>query len=52
MSLGATPVIQVDTDERPVTMLLAQSGQPNVRMVTVAALEVHRCVLTSDLRQF
>ena len=38
-------VVVVDSDENPVTMLSAQSGGPNIRIVTVADVEVHRCVL-------
>jgi hypothetical protein len=38
-------VVEVPGGERPLTVIAAQSGEPNVRIVTVAGVEVHRCVL-------
>ena len=32
--------------ERPVVMLAAESGHPNLRIVSVAGVEVHRCVVS------
>jgi hypothetical protein len=37
--------VPVSGEERPVVMLAAESGQPNIRIVSVAGIEVHRCVV-------
>jgi len=37
--------IAVSGEERPVVMMVAESGQPNIRVVSVAGVEVHRCVI-------
>jgi len=38
-------IVEVSGDARPVVMMAAQSGEPNVRVVTVEGVEVHRCVI-------
>jgi len=40
--------MRISDDEVPVEMIAAQSGGPNVRIVTVAGVEVHRCVLVDS----
>ena len=40
--------VVVSGEERPVVMLAADSGQPNVRIVSVANVEVHRCVIADE----
>jgi hypothetical protein len=40
--------IAVSGKERPVVMMAAESGQPNLRVVSVAGVEVHRCVIADQ----
>ena len=42
--------VKVDSEERPVAAIIGQSGEPNVRVVTVEGVEVHRCVLADSPR--
>jgi hypothetical protein len=42
--------VALSGEERPVIMMAAQSGEPNIRIVTVANLEVHRCVIEEGSR--
>lgn len=42
--------LQVGADANPVAMLVAQSGKPNDRVVTVGEVEVHRCRFPADGR--
>lgn len=42
--------IKLSGEERPVVMMAAESGQPNIRIVSVADVEVHRCVIADQPR--
>jgi len=42
--------VKVESDERPVVTMVAQSGEPNLRVVTVEGVEVHRCVIPNGPR--
>ena len=42
--------VVVSGEERPVVVIAAQSGQPNVRVVSVKNEEVHRCIVPDDPR--
>ena len=42
--------VVVSGEERPVVVIVAQSGQPNVHVVSVAGVEVHRCVVPDEPR--
>jgi hypothetical protein len=37
--------VEVSGEERPVVVIRADSGQPNIRVVTVQDVEVHRCIV-------
>ena len=43
-------LVRVEADDRPLVMITAQSGQPNIRVISVAGKEVHRCVLVDSPR--
>src|SRR5258706_318748 len=43
-------IIHVESDDLPVAMISAHSGQPNMRVVTVAGATVHRCVIADKPR--
>ena len=38
-------VLDVPADRRPDVTIVAASGQPNVRILTVDGEELHRCVI-------
>jgi hypothetical protein len=42
--------IAVSGEERPVDMIVGQSGEPNVRVVSVENVEVHRCIVPDAAR--
>jgi hypothetical protein len=48
-TLCNTPVA-VSGEARPVDVIIGQSGQPNIRVVSVAEVEVHRCVIAENPR--
>jgi hypothetical protein len=37
--------VAVNGEDQPVIVLAAQSGQPNMRLVSVDGVEVHRCTI-------
>ena len=42
--------VEVSGEERPVVVLVADSGQPNIRVVSVEDVEVHRCIVPDGPR--
>jgi hypothetical protein len=42
--------VAVSGEARPVVVMRADSGQPNIRVVSVEDVEVHRCVIPDNPR--
>jgi hypothetical protein len=43
-------VLDVPIDEKPIVMIAAASGEPTMRTIVFAGVEVHRCPISTPRR--